>query len=187
MARTCSICTSPQVRSVNASLGEGITIAALARETAFSESALRRHAAAHLMRIADLGPDATGISDLADRLRLALDDVDRVRRSALATARGDLAVKAAATAARIIGDLIQHLGIEDLSTTDALRDGQQLAQAVAHATRERPEVGRAVAAALADLQPADTATLDALTALADRIEHRRQLAATARTSTTNPN
>lgn len=162
------MCSAPDVRDINARLTMGVPVAKIAAETSYSESAIRRHGAAHLGRLADLGPDAEHpVTDLIERLSLVLDDLDRVRRSALSTARGDLVVKSASAAARVIDSLSARLGIDDLETAKLLREGDNLATAVARAVRRDPAVGRSIAGQLA---PLDTELADAIAALAARAE-----------------
>lgn len=179
MARLCTICTSPDVRAINAQLATGAAISTIVSQTSysgsFSDSALRRHAANHLGRIRDIPEATTTTTDLLSRLQQALDDVDRVRSAALATAKGDLVVKAAATATRIIETFMHKLGIDDVETARLIEEGHVLARAVARATRQDPAIGYSVARELLMLSPDDTTTADAIEALAVSVEQKLEL------------
>lgn len=181
MARLCGICTAANARDINARIMTGVPIAQIARETFFSDSALRRHASGHLSRLSAVPTDTTATTDLLDRLQLALDDVDRVRAAALATNRGDLVVKAATAARQIIESLTTHLGVDDLEVTKLIADGHNLARAVGFATRQNPELGRLVARRLAALSPDDTTDADTLDALAASVEQKKILTTTKET------
>jgi hypothetical protein len=98
-----------------------------------------------------------------------------VRASALATGRGDLAVKAASASTRIIEIIAGRLGLDDLESAALIKDANNLAFAVARATRKSPAIGHAVARELADIPMTDTEFANNLTALAVATEQKLQI------------
>lgn len=154
-----------------------MAIATLSLQNSISESALRRHSVNHLghalIQVSDTG-DTTTVTDLIDRLQRALDDMDRVRASALATGRADLVIKAAAQTRALIDTMMARLGVDDLETVRLVRDAQDLARAVARATRIDPRVGHAIAHELASIST-DPTTADALAAMAVSVERRLEI------------
>jgi hypothetical protein len=147
MARACSICSSQQAAQINVALAGGSAIAEVAAEYRNSESAVRRHAANHLSGalIRDRYDGTTTTTDLLERLQEALRDVDRVRAAALATGRGELAIKAAVAARPIIETLMLRVGIDDLHVLSLLQEGEVLALAVGRLARQDPSFGQALA------------------------------------------
>lgn len=126
----------------------------------------------HLGGIREVTRDTTTVTDLLDRLQQALDDADRVRASALATGRGDLAIKAVAATARLVETLTSRLGIDDLEIAKLIADSDLLVRALARATRKDPAIGRAVARELNDITD-DSKMPDALNALATATEQKQ--------------
>ena len=177
MARLCTVCFHSDSAQINVSLASGIAVATISSQTTISESALRRHTANHLgnllVRDGDLN-DTTTTTDLIDRLQLALDDVDRVRASALATGRGELVLKAAVQTRALIDTMMGRLGIDVIENAQLVREAQDLGRAVAKATRVEPGIGFALARELGSIST-DPTTADALTALAVSVEHQKAL------------
>jgi hypothetical protein len=180
MARLCTVCFHSDSTKINASLASGVALATISSQSTISESALRRHSVNHLghalVRETSVS-GTTATTDLIDRLQSALDDVDKVRVSALATGRGDLVIKAAAQTRALIDTMMARLGVDDLETVRLVRDAQNLARAVGRVTRIDPEFGHAVVRELNTLST-DTITADALTAMAVAAERKRQLEVT---------
>ena len=177
MARLCTVCFHSDSAKINAELASGVGVATISSQTSISESALRRHTTNHLghLLIRDGGmSDTTTTTDLIDRLQLALDDVDRVRASALATGRGELVLKAAAQTRALIDTMMARLGIDDIESARLIQEARDLARAVAKATRLEPGVGLAVARELGAIST-DQTTADALTAMAVAVKRQKAL------------
>ena len=175
MARLCTVCFHSDSSKINAELASGVGVATISSETTISESALRRHTANHLghLLIREGGmSDTTTTTDLIDRLQLALDDVDRVRASALATGRGELVLKAAAQTRALIDTMMARLGVDVIENAQLVREAQELGRAISKATRLEPGVGHAIARELGNIAT-DRTTADALTAMAVSVERQR--------------
>lgn len=177
MARLCTVCFHSESSKINAELASGVGVALISSQTLISESALRRHSANHLghLLIREGGIiDATTTTDLIDRLQLALDDVDRVRASALATGRGELVLKAAAQTRALVDTMMARLGIDDIESARLIQEARDLARAVATATRQDPSIGHAVARELRAIST-DQTTATALAAFAVSVERKAAL------------
>lgn len=175
MARACTVCAFDAADAINAQIASGTALARI--HALFSDSvsyaAIRRHAAAHhflTVGVRDSSAvDPVTLTDLADRLSTALDDMDRLRVWALAANRHELAVKATAQSRAIIA-AIRELGFEDLDALDALKDAETLGRAVGYAAQADASVGRAIAAKLRRVDPTTEMAdhLDAVTVAAEQ-------------------
>lgn len=177
MPRQCTVCSAVNVRAINAELATGTALSTVASKFPLSESALRRHAKNHLA-LAMWDPeqlDAVTPTDLIDRLSAALADVDRVRRQAVATGKGELVVKAATATRQLTETITARLGIDDLESARLLRDAEALGRAVGRLTRTHPAVGKAIAHELRKRSPKsiDADALEALAEANDRQEIRK--------------
>ena len=175
MARLCTVCFHSDSAQINVSLASGIAVATISSQTTISESALRRHTANHLgnLLVRDgVMSDTTTTPDLIDRLQHALDDVDRVRASALATGRGELVLKAAAQTRALIDTMMARLGIDVIESAQLLREAKDIARAIGVATRLEPGIGHAVARELGAIST-DQTNADALKAMATSVEQQR--------------
>ncbi|GMA26791.1 hypothetical protein [Arenivirga flava] len=168
MARPCALCGLANRDNVDARLVAGARVVDIAAEARVSESAVRRHVRNHLslplfrdgLDVDDLSP-----SDLIEKLSENLRDLERVRSAALRTGASGTVIRAASTSSDIIATLMNRLGIDDLSIAGELAYAEQLARAVATATRSSPALAALLAPELRTVGlEAEAASLDAYVA-----------------------
>lgn len=79
MSRRCTVCEHSDVQEINRRLVSGDSIAGIARDSAVSEDALRRHKEGHISKTLAASPSAKEMTD-ADRL---FAEIETVRTRAL--------------------------------------------------------------------------------------------------------
>jgi hypothetical protein len=132
MGRNCSICVSPERDSIDVELAGGESRRAIATGSRRSESAVRRHAAAHLEpglhRVA-LGRESLRFGGLLDRLVQLSEVADDVLAEAVG-ADGDrrLALAAIREGRELINVISRLTGAD---SAEAVMDAERLARALA--------------------------------------------------------
>ncbi|MEV7633616.1 hypothetical protein AB0N64_14550 [Microbacterium sp. NPDC089318] len=153
--RPCTLCRHAQRAEIERTLASGTaTYRAIARQFGLSRDAVRRHVDAHLdvadreaLRAVSPAPAldlAAALADIADHAADTRRDAD---------ARGDDALALRAGRAEVVARLAlaDRLGVTTADAHAELAEADDLVSAVLMATRDRPDVADALAAALDDL------------------------------------
>src|SRR5690606_13369263 len=111
----------------------GAAVADVSRKYAVGDSALYRHARAHLSAtvLREMRASAeAGSTDLIEKLVEALDDVSAVRTHALLAGHASTLLRAASATQSLVETLLDRLGIDNIETVRLLREGENFAFAL---------------------------------------------------------
>jgi hypothetical protein len=157
MPRACTVCGHTNSREIDQLLTRstngarpGMSLSAISARFDCSVQSLSRHRRLHLsMRILHSlrVTENTTSTDLVEGLVEALADLSLMRSSSLMSGQTALAIRAT-TELRSLSEYLIGIGLTDSDLTKELRFGQHLANAVAHAVRDNPEIVGAISAAL---------------------------------------
>lgn len=135
---------------------EGVPIQLIAADLGVNATAVYRHNREHirtqLRRALEAKGLSTGVTDLAGRLAVLLDETEAVRERARSTNDSRLLLQAVTTEAATIETLSKRLGVDDLELLLAVREAQALVNACA---RELPAYPEAFAALINELSSSE--------------------------------
>lgn len=148
----CSACRHPQRELIDAALLSNRSLREAARQFGLSKDALHRHTE-HIdddTRAEVRTSSGVDVLDVAGRVRDLANDA-RATRIAL-QGRGEYraALRASEVELRVLGDLSDRLGIDDLAMLDQIDQMQTAMQALGHAIAYQPEIAARIVARLRD-------------------------------------
>lgn len=128
----CTICTHPQLESIQAALMAGTGVVEISGSYGVSTSALSRHTQQHLQpALREQARDTTAApADLLQRLVEVADDARAARLRARDSGTPSAQARATDVEIKVLQSLLGHYGIDSGATVVAMAEAEKLAHAV---------------------------------------------------------
>lgn len=139
MGRLNTITSHARRDAIDLSIREGRTLTEISARYGVSVQALSRYAISRKAQlVAELEDDGISVSSLVQRLSELADDARQARRYAQWSTPATKA-RAIESEARVLGQILDRIGVDDLTVSEHLEGGQKFIRLVAKWATENPE------------------------------------------------
>lgn len=170
MGRPSTVESHPKLDAILAEIRAGRTLTEIAARYGLSLQAMSRFVISRKSQlVAELDDDGITVSSLVQRLTDVADAAREARKQSQFASQATRS-RALEAEARVITQIMNQVGIDDITVSDNLRDGQRFVRLVAKWATEHPEHAFGLVSAL----QADNDLNDLGDALAARLENQKQ-------------
>ena len=144
MTRQSTVALHPQVTRINTMLDDGVPYATIAREMGLKTSSVGRWALARKSELAKALDGEPTTTDVLSRLVEAADHARDARRQAKLTGSPVHQARMIKAEADVLTKLLDELGVQDTSLSEAFEEMQGLARALSVLIRTEPDAASAL-------------------------------------------